>query len=74
VNSWIVKGRVDTWMATVDITMVRLEPVFSPEVVMPDGRTLSVLAVFAKKPMEHGYARAKAFIRDHASALGLEDS
>jgi hypothetical protein len=41
---------------------------------MPNGRTLSVLAVFAKKPMEHGYARAKAFIRDHASALRLEDS
>jgi hypothetical protein len=61
-------------MATVDITMVRLEPVFSPEMVMPDGHRRSCSAVFSKEPMERDDARAMAFIPDHASALRLEDS
>jgi hypothetical protein len=61
-------------MATVDVTRVRLEPFFLAEVVMPNGQRLSFPAVFSKKPMERGDARAMAFIPDHASALGLEDS
>jgi hypothetical protein len=61
-------------MATVDIAMVRREPVFLAEVVMPDGHRLSCSAVLSKKPMERGDAGAMAYIQDHASALGQKDS
>ena len=36
----MIKNGVEAQMAIVDTTMVQIEQVFLPDVIMPDGRTL----------------------------------